>query len=256
MSDPRDPMRSAQANMRPNPARRFYESVELREADGLHALFLDGRGALTPGKTKLASPNRALMERVAEEWARAQETLDPADMPMTRLVNSALDGVAGRMDATRAEIAAYAGSDLLCYRAEGGTLEKRQREAFDPVLDWAAELLGARFVLAAGVMHAAQPAETLQAFRAAVEAFDDPAALAALSVVTTLTGSAVIALAVARGRLAADEAWRLAHLDEDFQIERWGEDEEAAARRQARWREMEAAAAVLGATRRGPPRDS
>ena len=256
MSDPRDPMRSAQANMRPSPARRFYESVEVREADGLHALFLDGRGALTPGKTKLASPNRALMERVAEEWARAGETLDPADMPMTRLVNSALDGVASRMDATRAEIVRYAGSDLLCYRAEGPeTLAKRQREAFDPVLDWAAELLGARFVLAAGVRHAAQPAEAIEAFRAAVEAFDDPAALAALNVVTTLTGSAVLALAVARGRLAADEAWRLAHLDEDFQIERWGEDEEAAARRAARWREMAAAAAALGATRPGRPRN-
>jgi len=256
MSDPRDPMRAAQANMRKAPVKRFYETVEVREADGLHALFLDGRGARTPGKNRLAHPDRALMERVAEEWARVGETLDPADMPVTRLVNSALDGVKKAMEATRAEIVRYAGADLLCYRAEAGTLERRQREAFDPVLDWAAKLLGERFVLAAGVMHAAQPPATLEAFRAAVETFDDPAALAALGVVTTLTGSAALALAVARGRLTADKAWRLAHLDEDFQIERWGEDEEAAARRAARWREMEAAAAVLEATRPGRPRDS
>ena len=148
------------------------------------------------------------MERVAEEWARQGETVDPADMPLTRLLNSAIDGVARTMDETRAEIARYAGSDLLCYRAEEPeALAERQRLAFDPVLAWAAETLGARFNLAAGVVHVAQPPEALAAVSAALDAVDDPAALAALSVMTSLTGSALLALAVARGRSTAEEAW-------------------------------------------------
>ncbi|MGO9421061.1 ATP12 family chaperone protein [Roseiarcus sp.] len=245
-----DPMRAAQANMRPSPVRRFYKAVDVSEADGRHALTLDGRPARTPGKNRLAARSRAVMEKAAAEWARQGETLDPSDMPVTRLVNSALDGVAKTMDETRAEIVRYAGSDLLCYRAEGPEeLAERQRRAFDPVLDWAFDQLGQRFVLAAGVMHGGQPPELIAAFAAAVERFDDPVALAALSVVTTLTGSTVLALAVAHGFLKPEDAWRLAHLDEDFQIERWGADDEAMARRAARWREMEAAAMVLAATR-------
>jgi chaperone required for assembly of F1-ATPase len=243
---PDNPMRAAQLNMRPAPVRRFYKDVALDEADGLYALTLDGRRARTPGRNPLAAKSRAVMRRVAEEWAGQGDTLDPVGMPVTRLLNSALDGVAKVMEATRAEIVSYAGSDLLCYRAEEPeALAERQRQAFDPVLDWAAETLGARFALAAGVLHEEQPAKLLAAFRVAVEAYDDPIALAALSVVTTLTGSAVLALAVARGFLTPQEVWRIAHVDEDFQIEKWGEDAEAAARRESRWREMKAAADVL-----------
>ena len=244
---PENPMRAAQLNMRPAPIRRFYKAADVSEAaDGQFALTLDGKRARTPGRNPLAARSRPVMEAVAAEWARQGEAVDPSDMPLTRLVNSAIDGVAGAMDETRAEIVRYAGSDLLCYRADSPeALAERQREAFDPVLDWAAETLGARFVLAAGVMHVTQPDETLAAFRKAVETVDDPVALAALSVITTLTGSAVLALAVLRGRLTAPEAWRIAHVDEDFQIGTWGEDEEAAARRAARWREMEASASVL-----------
>jgi chaperone required for assembly of F1-ATPase len=241
-------MRAAQAAMRPTPVRRFYKTVSLSESDGLHALTLDGRRARTPGRNPIAARSRAVMETVAEEWARQGETVDPADMPLTRLLNSALDGVAKAMDATRAEIVRYAGADLLCYRAvEPESLAERQRAAYDPVLDWAAEVLGARFSLTAGVVHVKQPPGVAAAFRAAVEAFDDPIALAALSVVTTLTGSAVLALAVAHGRLSAEEAWRIAHVDEDFQNEKWGVDAEARARRAAHWREMAAAASVLAA---------
>ena len=250
MTKSQDPMRAARANMRPAPVRRFYKAVEVREADGLHALNLDGRRARTPGRNPLAAKSRAVMLAAAAEWARQGETLDPSDMPVTRLLNSAIDGVAKSMDETRAEIVRYAGSDLLCYRAESPeALAERQRLAFDPVLDWAAETFGVRFALAAGIISVEQPAEALAAIRAAVEAVDDPVALAAASVVTTLTGSAILALAVARGHLSAAEAWRPAHVDEDFHIEKWGEDEEALARRAARWREMEAAAGVLGAER-------
>ncbi len=248
-----DPIRAARANAKAPPVKRFYKDVALREEGGGFALTLDGRLARTPGKRKLAAKSRALMERVAAEWARQGERLDASDMPVTRLLNTALDGVAERRNETRAEIAAYAGSDLLCYRADAPeTLAERQRKAFDPVLDWAAETLGARFVLAAGVMHVAQPEATIAAVRAALASVDDPVALAALGVVTNLTGSAILALAVARGRLTAEEAWRLAHTDEDFQIERWGDDAEAMARRASRWREMEAAAAALQELRAGP----
>ncbi len=247
---PRDPMRAAQANMRPPPVGRFYKAVEVREADGRHALLLDGRAARTPGRNPLSATSRPLMLKVAEEWERQHETIVPADMPLTRLLNSAIDGVAHTMAETRADILRYAGSDLLCYRAEEpDMLVARQAQAFDPVLRWAAEQLRARFTVAAGVMHVAQPPEALAAVGAALDAYNDPVALAALSAMTTLTGSALLALAVARGFLSAEAAWRAAHVDEDFQAERWGADSEAMARREARWREFEAAAIVVAAAR-------
>jgi chaperone required for assembly of F1-ATPase len=250
MNEPRDPMRAAQANMRQPEVRRFFKAVEAREAKGGgFELMLDGRPARTPGRNRLAAASRALMLHVADEWARQGETLDPADMPLTRLLNSAIDGVSRTMDDTRDDIARYAGSDLLCYRAEAPeALAERQRAAFDPVLRWAAETFGARFNLAAGVVHVAQPPEAIAAVRSALDAVDDPVALAAFSVVTSLTGSALIALAVARGFLTPEAAWAAAHVDEDYQSEQWGVDEEARARRASRWRDMQAAAAALEAT--------
>jgi chaperone required for assembly of F1-ATPase len=197
------------------------------------------------------------MREVAAEWERQRETIEPAEMPLTRLLNSAIDGVALTMTETRADIVRYAGSDLLCYRAEEpDTLVERQAHAFDPVLRWAAESLGARFNVTAGIVHVAQPPQALAAIAAALDSYDDPAALAALSVMTTLSGSALLALAVARGFLSAEAAWRAAHVDEDFQAERWGADAEAMARREARRREFEAAAVVLQrlqTNRRIPP---
>jgi chaperone required for assembly of F1-ATPase len=239
-------MRAAQANMRPQPIRRFYQAVEVTEQDGRFVLSLDGRGARTPGRNPLAAHSRALMLEVAAEWERQRETIEPAEMPLTRLLNSAIDGVAHTMAETRVDILRYAGSDLLCYRAEEPeTLVARQAHAFDPVLRWAAESLGARFNVTTGIVHVAQPPRALAAIAAALDSYDDPAALAALSVMTTLSGSALLALAVARGFLSAEAAWRAAHVDEDFQAERWGADAEAMARREARRREFEAAAVVL-----------
>ncbi len=248
---PRDPMRAAQANMRRPTVRRFYRSVEVREdEDGRRILTLDGRGARTPGGAALSAPSRDLLLRVAEEWRRQEETLDFADMPLTRLLNAAIDGVAGAMAETRADILRYASSDLLCYRAETPqALVARQAAAFDPVVRWAAETFGARLAVTAGVVHVEQPPAALAAMRAALDAVDDPAALAALSVMTSLTGSALLALVVARGFLGPADAWAAAHVDEDFQNEQWGVDAEARARREARWREFEAAAMVFAATR-------
>ncbi len=246
----KDPIRAAQANMRQKEVRRFYQAVEVREADGRHALVLDGRQARTPARNPLAHASRALVLQVAAEWERQRETIDPADMPLTRLVNSAIDGVAHTMAETRAEIVRYAGSDLLCYRAEEpDTLVAREAHAFDPVLRWAADELGARFHVTAGIVHVAQPPEALSAIGAALEAYDDPAALAALSVMTTLAGSALLALAVAHGFRSPEAAWLAAHVDEDFEIERWGVDAEAMARRAARWREFEAAAIMVTVAR-------
>jgi chaperone required for assembly of F1-ATPase len=171
-------------------------------------------------------------------------------MPLTRLLNSAIDGVAHTMAETRADILSYAGSDLLCYRAEEpDTLVARQAHAFDPVLRWAAESLAARFNVTTGVTHVAQPTGAWAAIGAALDTYDDPVAVAALSVMTTLTGSALLALAVAGGFLSPQAAWQAAHVDEDFQAERWGADAEAVARREARWREFEAAASIFTVTR-------
>jgi chaperone required for assembly of F1-ATPase len=247
MSDgPADPMRAAQANMRPPLPRRFYKTAGVAARQTGFALELDGRGALTPAKHPLVLSTRALAELLAAEWAAQREAIDPTTMPATRIANSALDGVAAKRGETRAEIAAYAGADLLCYRAgEPEALVEAQAAAFDPILHWAREALGARFVLSEGVAHVEQPEPSLQAIAAALAAIEDPFALTALHVMTTLTGSVLLALAVARARLPAEEAWRAAHVDEDFQASRWGEDAEAMTRRAARWREMEGAARVI-----------
>jgi len=245
---PGDPMRAAQKNMRPVVLSRFYESASVAPAEGGFALLLDGRSARTPAKNRLAFPTEALAELVAHEWVAQGAAIDPATMPVTRIANSAIDGVAVAMAETRAELAGFAETDLLYYRA--GAPEKlveAEARAFDPVLDWAHETYGVRFILAEGVIHLRQPERFLEAIRSALAAIDEPFALAALHVMTTLTGSILLALAVFRGALSAEEAWRVAHVGEDFQIDVWGEDDEATARRAARWREMAAAAAIAQA---------
>jgi chaperone required for assembly of F1-ATPase len=244
----KDPMRAAQANMRPAGVRRFFTEASVGAAEGGFALLLDGRRARTPAKNPLVLPSRALAEALAAEWGGQGEVIDPAAMPLTRLANSALDGVAATLEATRAEIAGYAASDLLCYRAEEPeALVAAETAAFDPVLAWAKDGLGATFFVVEGIVHRRQPEEALAVVRATLAAIEDPFALAALHVMTSLTGSALLALALARGRLAAKEAWRIAHVAEDFQVARWGADEEASARQAARWRDFEAAARAMAA---------
>ena len=244
-ADRPDPMRSAQANMRPVLPRRFYQQAGFMPREDLFAVTLDGRPARTPGKAFLAVASRPLAEALAAEWQALGEEIDPQRLPITRIVNSAIDGVASQMKAVAGEIITYAGTDLLCYRAgEPEELVRRQHEAWDPVLDWASEALGAPLVATTGIVHVAQPEAVPEAIENALAACD-AIALAALSTVTTLTGSALLALAVAHGRLEPEAAWAAAHVDEDYQIELWGSDEEAQARRAARWREMEAASRIL-----------
>jgi chaperone required for assembly of F1-ATPase len=243
-----DPMRAAQRNMRPAVVKRFYAKAGVAPVAAGFALRLDGRGARTPAGNPLAFPTLALAELAAKEWAGQGETIDPATMPVTRIANSAIDGVAAAIAETRAGLAAYAETDLLCYRA--GSPEKlveAQASAYDPVLEWAHRAYGARFLVAEGVRHRRQPDHAVQAIGAELRTIDEPFALAALHVMTTLTGSILLALGVFRAALTAAEAWRIAHVDEDFQIGQWGEDEEAMARRAARCCEMEAAAKIAAA---------
>jgi chaperone required for assembly of F1-ATPase len=193
----------------------------------------------------LALPTRALAEAVAAEWEAQGERIDPATMPLTRLANSTIDGVIARQAEVRAEIVKYAGSDLLCYRAEGPEeLIRRQAETWDPVLAWARAALGADFNVSQGVMPAAQPDAATEAVARALQPHG-PFALAAIHVMTTLMGSALLALAHAHGHLSAEAAWVAAHVDEDWQISQWGEDAEAKARRDRRWAEMQAASRLL-----------
>jgi chaperone required for assembly of F1-ATPase len=228
---------------RPLPT-RVYKAVSIGEGGGFRVL-LDGRPARTPGRTELALPTRALAKAVAAEWEAQGERIDPLTMPLTRLVNSAIDGVRGREAEVRANIAKYGGSDLVCYRAPGPEeLVRRQAEAWDPVLAWAREALGARLVAGEGIVPVSQPPAAGAAIGKALaelEAF----ALTAHHAMTTLTGSALLALAHARGRLSAQEAWTAAHIDEDWQIAQWGWDAEAKARRDRRWTEMQAASRLL-----------
>jgi len=222
--------------------KRFYETVGVAEMDGRWHVQLDGRGVKTPNRAPLALPTRALAEAIAAEWGAQTSIIDPRSMPLTKLANTTLDGVIGREEAVRAEITAYAGNDLLCYRAERPeALVQRQHERWNPLLIWVTDHFGARLHTTAGVMPVRQAEDCISRLGEAVAALD-PYALAACHVITTLTGSAVLALAFLHGRLSAEEAWEAAHVDEDFQIEQWGEDAEARKRRDARSAEMQAAA--------------
>lgn len=239
------PMRSHPGNDKRALPRRFYQLATVSDGAGPFRVLLDGRSVRTPAKTEVAVTSRALADLLTAEWNAQAEVVDPAAMPLTRIVNTALDGVARRKVEVAADIVAFAGNDLLCYRAETPReLARRQEAAWQPVLAWADAGLGARFVTVVGLMPVEQDQAALDAIAAVVEPLD-PLALAATHVATTLTGSALLSLAVLRGRLGAEDAWAAAHIDEDFQIEAWGADTDATARRQRRWQEMQAAATIM-----------
>ncbi len=232
----------------PPKPKRFYAAASVEPREGGFALLLDGRPAKTPAKRSLALPSRPLGEAVAAEWNAQVEVIDPAVMPLTRIANTAIDGVAEQVEAVAAEVKTYLTSDLLVYRAgDPVPLSEAQARAWDPVLDWARESFGARFILAEGITFVAQPAPTLAAMGEVVDAVVGqgaaaPFRLAGLHVMTTLTGSALLALAVLHGRLTPDAAWAAAHVDETFQESHWGSDAEALDRRERRWTDMRAAA--------------
>jgi chaperone required for assembly of F1-ATPase len=221
--------------------KRFYQSVSIASTDEGWQVLLDGRGVKTPKRSALLLPTKALAEAIAAEWDAQVGAINPRTMPLTKLANSTLDGVIGREQAVAAEITGYAANDLLCYRAERPeTLVQLQRECWDPLLAWAAGRFGAHLRPTVGIMPVAQPEEAVAKLGEAIVALD-AFALAAAHVMTTLTGSAVVALAHIHGHLGIDEAWNAAHIDEDYQVARWGEDDEARSRREGRRAEMQGA---------------
>ena len=240
-----DPVRAVRASTGPALPKRFYAQAGIAETEGGFRLVLDGRGANTPGRRPLAVPTAALGDALAAEWAAQETEIDPRTMPLTRLVNTTIDGVVDRRAEMAEDLAAYAGTDLIAYRADApDRLVAEQATAWDPLVAWAADAFGARLFLAEGVMHVAQPGGSVAALRAAIEAVDDPYRLAALHALTTLSGSLIIALAVLHGRLDAAQAWDAAHVDERYQAAVWGRDAEAEARLALRRAEFDAAAAV------------
>ena len=248
-NEPIDPVAMARRDLQKTLPRRFYKKVEVAAQDGGFGPVLDGKPVRTPAKGPLVVPTAALAEAVATEWAGQGEIITPGTMPLTRLVNSALDGVARTIVETAAETAKFAESDLVCYRAaDPATLVAAQEAAWDPVLDFARRTFGATFVCTQAALFVTQPEPSLAAIRAAVAAIaDGPAGalrLAALSVMTSLTGSVLMALAVAHGAMTADTAFAAASVDEDYQMRHWGADEEALARLARRREEMLAAAKV------------
>jgi chaperone required for assembly of F1-ATPase len=242
---PRDPIEAARRAMRKPLRKRFYRQAQAgAEGEGGVPVLLDGKPVRTPLRRTFAAPTPALAQALAEEWNAQEHAIDPPRMPLTRLANAVIDAVADAREAVAEEVAKYLGSDLVCYRAETPPgLVARQTQAWDPVLAWAQQALGARFVTVQGVMHAAQPSEAVAAARAAIPA--DAWRLAAVSSITTLTGSALLALALAYGARDAEAVWRAAHVDEDWQMQQWGRDEIALARRAFRFTELQAAATVL-----------
>jgi chaperone required for assembly of F1-ATPase len=222
--------------------KRFY--TEARVGEG-RRILLDGKAVRTPGRRGLALPSDALAEAIADEWNAQSERIDPRAMPLTGLANAALDRIAPDPAAFARGLAAYGESDLLCYRAEAPAgLVRRQSESWDPLLAWAQQRYDAVLEIATGVVHVAQPAETVARLNAAVASLD-PFALAGLSPLVTVSGSLLIALALAEGAIPLGTAWAAATLDEQWQAEQWGEDAEAAAALASRRRDFEAAARFL-----------
>lgn len=209
-------------------AKRFWTDVTVGDLGGSFAVRLDGRAVKTPAKTELAVPTAALAEAIAEEWRAVDGAIDPEVMPFTRSANAAIDKVATQFDEVAAMLAAYGGSDLLCYRAQTpDVLIKRQADSWDPLLNWAYDTYGARLATTQGIMPIDQSDAALSALSAPLFAAT-PFELTAIHDLIALSGSLVLALGVTQRRLSADEAWALSRLDEQWQIEQWGEDEDAA----------------------------
>ena len=208
-------------------ARRFWTDAQAIPLDGGFTVHLDARPVRTPLKAALVVPTLELAQAIAAEWQAQTGKVNPETMPYTRTANSAIDKVAPQRDAVAAMLAEYGGSDLLCYRAEGpDDLTLRQAAAWDPVLHWAKDALGAPLIATVGVMHVDQPADSLLRLRDAVDALD-PFRLSAFHDLVAISGSLVLALAVTRRALTAEAAWDLSRIDENWQIALWGEDEEA-----------------------------
>ena len=226
--------------------KRFYKEAAVAPVEGGFALLLDGRRVKTPARTPLVVPSESLARAMAEEWNAQGAEIDPRTMWLTKLANTAIDRVAPRRDAVIDEILAFAGTDLVCYRADHPVeLARRHAAHWAPLVDWASETFGAALRVTEGITHVPQDEAALAAIRRALAALD-AFTLAALHNAVTLTGSVVIGLALLKGRLDAARAFEAAHVDEAWQAELCGEDEEEAARLASRREELEDTARFLG----------
>lgn len=228
--------------------KRFYKTAVAAPLSGGFTVHLDGRGVKTPGKRALLVPKQSLAEALAAEWAAQGDDIKPFTMPLTQLVCTAIDAVEAKHREVAEEIGRYAASDLLCYRADAPSgLVALQSQTWDPVLECAGRELGVEFQRATGIMPVSQPP---RASAAVVDVLVPLSSLqlAAMHVLTSLMGSALLALAVLRNRLMLADAWRAAHLDEQWQIDRWGTDAEAEERQAQRLRTAEACALILKLT--------
>ena len=217
--------------------KRFWKTVDVVPMDGAFTVRLDGRQIKTPAKAPLIAPTRAFADLIAAEWEAQGEKIDPETMPATRAANAALDKVRVQFDEVAALLVAYGETDLLCYRADGPKeLVTRQSAAWDPLLDWSAARFGVAWAVTEGVMPTPQPAETLRKLAAHVAGFT-AFELTAFHDLVAMSGSLVIALAVTEGHAPPETLWQVSRIDEDWQIDQWGEDDDAAAtaarRRQA-----------------------
>jgi chaperone required for assembly of F1-ATPase len=245
-NSPLDPEEAVRRTTRTPKRKRFYAKAGAVEGKDGFVVTLDDKPVRTPSGRQLMVPVRAIADAIVAEWEAQQEFIDPLTMPMTRFANSVVDAVIDWVEAVTGDMAKYFESDLLFYRAgHPEALVAREAAHWDPLLFWAADTLGAHFILAEGIVHVRQPESAIAAVRAALPA--DPWSIAALHVITTLTGSALLALALLSGVVDPDQAWAAAHVDEDWNIEKWGVDEEVAAKRAARLVDFRAAVRILEA---------
>jgi chaperone required for assembly of F1-ATPase len=227
--------------------KRFYKETAVDLGDGGHRVLLDGKPMRTPAKAVLVVPTRALAEAISAEWGAVPDKADinASHLPLTRLAATGLDRVTSQRARVIEDTAKYAGSDMLCYRAGGpDTLVKRQQETWQPLLDWADERYGARLVVVEGLAFVEQPADAVARLHEAVATHSD-LGLSALYNLTHISGSLVVALAVAEGHLSAADAFAAAQLDELYQVERWGEDPIATKRHEGIRHDIEASARFL-----------
>jgi chaperone required for assembly of F1-ATPase len=229
--------------------KRFYKEVSVAPSDGGFAVLLDGRSVKTPARNTLVLPTEKLATAIAAEWRAQGEEVIATSMPLLRLANTVIDGVISHRDGVIDAILRFGENDLTCYRAhQPPDLVARQREGWDPLLAWARQKFGASLEVADGITHVDQPPQALAALRNALANYDS-FTLAGLHVVASITGSLVLALAVAEGEVIGAHAFALSRIDETYQAEKWGEDAEAAKRATALAHELDKAVELMVALR-------
>ena len=207
--------------------KRFWKDVSVRPEAAGYGIYLDDRQLKTPLKSSLLAPTMAVANGIAAEWSAVEEKIDPSVMHLTRCANATIDNVVIKQADVAAMLAEYGATDLLCYRADAPIeLVARQAEAWDPLLDWVSQKYGATLIATTGIMHVAQPADGQGRMRAVVSAYD-PWRLTALHDLVTISGSLVLGLAAATKHLSAEAVWPISRIDETWQEEQWGIDEDA-----------------------------